>query len=110
MEGSPYAQEQDAPIHLFDLNLHIAPICDGREPGPPRWGILSPDCDPPPAIEANQTQRSTTEQRAINMSTPQNQHRQAWQPARWVDSNWTRLASRLAAPSRPRLSRAGLQY
>lgn len=69
-------KEQDAPIHLFDLNLHIAPICDGREPGPSRWGILNPDCDPPPAIEANQTRRSTTGQRATNMSTPQTQHTQ----------------------------------
>jgi hypothetical protein len=43
MGGSPYAEEQDAPVHFFDLDLHIAPICDGREPGPCRWGILNPD-------------------------------------------------------------------
>ena len=102
MEGSPYAEEQDAPIHLLELNLHIATICNGREPGPGRWGILNPDCDPPPAIEANQTKHNAAQRTKGNKHVNATKSTQTGLTARArVRLDWTRLASRLPAPSQP---------
>ena len=108
MGGSPYCtEEQDMPIHLLDLNLHIAPICDGREPGPCRGGILNLDCDPPPPIEANQTHpqhNGTKGNKHVNATEPT----QTGLTARLLGRlDWTGLASRLPAPSQPRLALSG---
>lgn len=72
-----HERTKDAPVHPFDLNLHIAPICDGREPGPCRGGILNPNRDPPPVVQGkpNTTQHSGTKgNKHVNATKTQHRH------------------------------------